>query len=159
MRGLTYFRMAAFFVLGALAHWWWTTYLSFWGIAPQFLLVLTFVVAARRGPIPAMCFGFAWGTVLDVYALHLMGGASLALTLAGYLVGNIRRQVDVSSIAPQSVIIIVGTWAFFLFTGFLGLVFMRHFAWPGWGLFLLAPVYNCVLAPALFRLWDATVES
>ncbi|MBI5881616.1 MAG: rod shape-determining protein MreD [Elusimicrobia bacterium] len=159
MRGLTYFRMTALFLLGALGHWWWTTYLSFWGVAPQLLLVLTFVVAARRGPVPAMSFGFAWGLVLDVYALHLMGAASLALTLSGYLAGNIRRQVDVSSLAPQSVILAAGTWGFFLFTGLLGLIFTKSFTWPGWGMFLLAPVLNCVLAPLLFWVWDVAVES
>ncbi|MBI5623690.1 MAG: rod shape-determining protein MreD [Elusimicrobia bacterium] len=159
MSGLTYFRMAALFVLGALGHWWWTTYFSFWGVAPQLLLVLTFVVAARRGPVPAMSFGFAWGLVLDVYALHLMGAASLSLTLAGWLVGNVRRQVDVSSIAPQTVLVFVGTWAYFLFSGLLGLLFMRHFGWPGWDVFLLSPFYNCLLAPVLGWLWDVTVES
>lgn len=159
MSGLTYFRMTALFLLGALGHWWWTTYLSLWGVAPQLLLALTFVAAARRGPIPAMCFGFAWGLVLDVYAIHLIGAGALAMTLAGYLVGNVRRQMDVSSIAPQSVIIVLGTWGFFLFTGLLGLIFAGHFEWPGLKMFLLAPAYNGILAPALFWVWDAIVEA
>ncbi|MBI4679008.1 MAG: rod shape-determining protein MreD [Elusimicrobia bacterium] len=159
MRGFTYFRMTALFVLGVLVHWWWTTYLSFWGLAPQLLMVLTIVAAARRGPIPAMCFGFAWGIALDVFALHLMGATSLALVLAGYLVGAIRRQMDVASGAAQCVIVAAGTWAFFTFTGLLELLFTRHFLWPGWGMFLLAPIYNCVLAPVLFWCWDFVIES
>ncbi|MBI5209228.1 MAG: rod shape-determining protein MreD [Elusimicrobia bacterium] len=156
---MKYFRMAFVFVLAALAHWWWTTYLSFYGVAPHLLLVMTFVVAARQGPVPAMCCGFAWGLFLDVSSLHLAGSSSMALTIAGYLVGNIRRQVDVSSIAPQCVILVVGTWAYFLFTGLAGLVVLKHFLWPGWAVFLLAPFYNSVLGPVLFWAWDVGVES
>ena len=84
--------------------------------------------------------------MLDVYAPP-HGGRVLALTLSMYLAGNIERQVDVSSLGQS--VISRRTWGFFLFTGLLGLIFTKSFAWPGWDV-LLSPVYNYVLAPVLF---------
>ncbi len=151
-------RMTALYFIAALGQWWLSTYLRVGSLSPQLLLVLTVVAAARQGPVAAMCFGFAWGLCMDVYSIHLVGGNSLALTLVGYGVGTLRRQVDVSSIAPASVIILGVSWGYFLLIGTLGLLFLKHFLWSGWIPFLFDPVINCVMAPALFWLWDAVVE-
>ncbi len=151
--------MAAVFVLAMVAHWWWTTYLTIGGLAPQLLLVLTVVAASRRGAVAAMCFGFAWGLFLDVFRTHLFGANALLLTLVGYAVGSVRRQIDVNGLAPQCVLVLTLSWAYYLSFGVLGLIFLKSFLWVGWKPFLLDPLYNCLMIPFLFVIWDRMIES
>ena len=155
---MSYIRRTVFFVFAALFHWWLSTHFVIFGLAPQLLLVLTIIVAARIGPIAAMCYGFAWGLFLDVYEPHLFGSKALTLTLVGYGVGAARRQIDVSGLAPLCVITFSMTWAYYLTTGILGLLFMRIFFWVGWAPFLLGPVYNCLILPFAAWAWVALEE-
>ena len=140
------------FVVGLMGHWLWSTHLTVFGLAPQLLLILTVAVAARRGPVVGQCFGFAWGLFLDVLGVHLFGAQALGLTLVGYFVGSLRRQMDVSS--PPSQLMLVGllTPSYFLFYGLAGWVFERHFFWVGWPSFVADPFYNCLVAPFGFAL-------
>lgn len=134
-------------VVGAMAlHWWWTTHFSPFGLAPQLLLVLTVVTAARRGPVRAMCLGFIWGLFLDLMSARLFGANALALTLVAYGTGSVRRQVDVTGLAPQCLVIFAMTWAYFLLLGTLSAVFPpKQFMWVGWAPFLVDPFYNCLV--------------
>ncbi|MBI4376199.1 MAG: rod shape-determining protein MreD [Elusimicrobia bacterium] len=146
-------RIPLFFVLAMLAHWWWTTHFTFSGIAPQLLLVLTLAIAARYGPIRAMCMGFGWGLFLDTMSAHLFGANALALTLAGYSTGSIRRWVDVAGLPSQCLLVFAMTWIYFLFLGVLGALFMKQFLWVGWLPFLADPLYNCLAAAAVSVSW------
>lgn len=154
---MIYLQMAFVFFLAGAAQWAWSAYFSFWGLTPQALLVLTVVAAARRGALAAMCFGFAWGLCLDVFRAHLFGSNALALTLIGYAVGSARRQIDVTSLASLSVVIVAITWGYFLLHGLLGLIFLKTFLWVGWSEFLLDPVYNCLVLPFLFWFWEGVM--
>jgi rod shape-determining protein MreD len=147
-------RMGALFAAAMAFHWWWTTHFSFFGLSPQILLVLTVAVAARSGPIRAMCLGFAWGLFLDFLNARLFGANALALTLVGYGAGSVRRQIDVAGLAPQCAIVGLMTWAYFLLLGLLGAVFMRHFLWVGWTAFLFDPFYNVLAAAAAAAVWE-----
>ena len=147
-------RGSLFFLLAMVAHWLWSSHMTVWGLAPQLLLVLTVAVAARRGPIAAMSFGFCWGLFLDMLSARLFGANALALTLVGYGTGSVRRQIDVTGLAPQCMIVLFMTWAYFLLLGLLGLVFSKSFAWVGWTPFLLDPFYNVLVAVAAFIFWD-----
>ena len=137
-----------------LAHWWWTTHLSVAGLAPQLLLVLTVITAARRGPIRAMCLGCVWGLFLDVMSARLFGANALALTLVGYGTGSVRRQIDVTGLAPQCLVVFGMTWAYFVLLGLIGLVFLKTFLWVGWPSFVVDPFYNCVVGAAVFMIWN-----
>lgn len=139
--------------LAMIGHWLWTSHFALWGLSPQLLLVLTVAVAARQGPIRAMCLGFFWGLFLDVLQARLFGASAFALTLVGYGTGSVRRQIDVTGLAPQCVVVFFMTWAYFLLLGALGLVFMKEFLWIGWSQFLLDPFYNAVLAAAVSVAW------
>ena len=88
---MNFLRGAIFFLTAMLIQWWWATHFSLAGLAPQLLLILTVVVAARQGPVRAMCLGFGWGLFLDVLNPALFGANALALTLAGYGTGALRR--------------------------------------------------------------------
>lgn len=154
---MSYFRMTAFFVLAALAHWWWSSHLLILGLAPQLLLVLTVIAASRMGPIGAMCFGFAWGLYLDVFDTHLFGAKALSLTLVGYGVGSVRRQIDVSGLGPLCAILLPVSWGFYILPGLLGWVFKAGFMWVGWSVFLLGPIYNCLIIPLAAWAWEGVV--
>ncbi len=145
-------RAPLLFAAGLFLEWFWSTYLSFFGLAPAFMLILTVAVASREGPVAGQIYGFLWGLFLDVLSTHVFGAGALALTLTGYAVGNLRRQMDVSS--PLSQFMVVGTvsLAFHLFVGLTGLVFERQFFWAGWKVFLLGTIYNCLLSPVVFSL-------
>jgi len=155
---MKYFRMTSVFILALIAQWWWSMYLSFNGLTPQILLILTVVAASRQGPVAAMCFGFFWGLFLDVSQVHIFGGNALLFTIMGYIVGSARRQIDVTGLAPQCVIVFVMTMAYFIGRGLLGLVFEGNFIWVGWAPFFIDPLYNCLLIPFLFIFWDRFVE-
>lgn len=154
---MSYFRMAALFFIAVAVNWWWAYYLSFSGLSPQILLVLTIVAAARLGSNLAMCFGFSWGLAMDVFSAHLFGANALALTLVGYGVGAVRRQVDVNGFGSLCVVVLNMTWGYFIFKGILGLVFMRYFSWIGWTAFLLDPLYNCLLLPIGLWAWNTAI--
>ena len=138
------------FVAGMAAHWWLSTYLTVWGVAPHLLVILTVAIAATRGPVTGQCFGFGWGLFLDVAGVHCFGGNALVLTAAAYGVGNLRRQMDVSSPLSQSMMAAVVSWAHLLALAVLGIVFERQALWPGWGAAVAIPVLNVLAAPFLF---------
>jgi len=151
-------RGAAAFLAAMAAHWWWTTHMPLFGTAPQLLLVLTVIAAARRGPVRAMCAGFAWGLFLDLLNARLFGANALALTLVGYGTGSIRRQVDVTGVGPQTVVIFSMTWVYFLMIGLLARVFQSQFLWVGWTQFMIDPFYNCFVGLIVAVAWRPTWE-
>lgn len=140
----------ALFVAGMLVHWWWATYLTVYGLAPHFLLILTVAIAATAGPVRGECYGFAWGLFLDVIGVRLFGANALTLTLVGYFVGNARRQMDVSSPVSQTMVVALVSFAQLGALALLGLIFERTAMWPGWNGALLLPLVNCLAAPFVF---------
>jgi rod shape-determining protein MreD len=143
-------RALGIFTLGLVLEWLWSTSWAVFGLSPCLLLVMTVAIAAYSGPVAGQCYGFFWGLFLDVLGAHTFGAGALALTLVGYCVGVIKRQMDVSSPASQVMVVAVVSLAYALFLGLAGLVFERRFLWGGWSLFVGAPLYNCVVAPPVF---------
>ena len=152
---MNYLKMVGVFFGACLVHWGWNSYFPVWGLTPQPLLVMTIVIASRLGPIAAMSYGFAWGLFLDFFDVHIFGSKALALILIGYGVGSLRRQVDVSGFAPLCVMVFFLTWAYFLSTGILGMVFLKDFLWVGWKPFLCDPFYNCLIIPLAYKACDS----
>ncbi|MBI4057115.1 MAG: rod shape-determining protein MreD [Elusimicrobia bacterium] len=144
------------FVGALVLQWWWSTYLSIGGLAPQCLLVLTVAVAAYRGPEMGQGMGFFWGLFLDTLGVHLFGAHALLLSLMGFLVGRLRRQVDVASLPPQVLAVWVLSIIYSLLYHLLGLMFLREFLWWGWWAFVFVPIMNACLAPFVFYLIDWT---
>lgn len=147
-------RMIVLFFAAMLLQWWLSAYFLVFDMAPRLLLVLTVVVAARLGPVPGMCYGFAWGLFLDVLRAQLFGGNALAYTAIAYGTGAVRRQIDVVGVGPQIVTVVLMTWGYLLLNGLLGLVFMKIFLFPGWNVFLLNPLYNAALVPVVYVFWE-----
>lgn len=140
------------FFAGMAVHWSWATYFTLWGLAPHLLLIFTVAISASLGPVVGQCYGFLWGLFLDVVGVHCFGANALVMTVSAYLVGNARRQMDVSSPLSQMMVAGIVTVAYLLALSGVGLVFERQAFWAGWGNWLALPVVNAVAAPFLFPL-------
>lgn len=148
LRGLLFFFGAMFL------QWWWNTHLAFWGAAPQFLLALTVLIAARRGPVSAMLIGWAWGLFSDTLRADLFGANALLFMLAGYATGVVRRQMDLRAAGPLAATVLLGSWVYALAFGALGAVFAKSFFWVGWPSFLAAPFLNALAAAMAALAWE-----
>lgn len=148
-------RAIGLFIGAMFLQWWWNTHFAYWGAAPQFLLVLTIIIAARRGPILGMLAGFAWGLYLDVARAELFGASALILTLAAYFVGVARRQIDLRAVGPLAATTFLFTWGAFVGLGLLGLTFTKSFEWGGWIAIALTPFLNVAAVTAAAVMWDA----
>lgn len=140
------------FFAAAAVQWSWSTYLSAFGLAPQLLLILTLAVGAQSGPVAGECFGFGWGLFLDVLSAHVFGANALILTLAGYVSGALRRQMDVSSPPSQAMLAAALTPVYLILLGLVGLAFERCFLWGGWRQLFVGPLYNGIVAPFAFAM-------
>jgi len=146
------------FFAGLGLQWLWGMHFTLWGLFPNVLLVLTVAIAARSGPVAGQCYGFAWGLFLDVASAHVFGANALAFTIVGYGIGTLRRQMDVESLAPQLLFILLLTPGYLLFYGLTGSIFEHTFLWVGWKHFLLEPLFNCVVAPFGFEFVRKTID-
>ena len=147
-------RGAALFIAAMFVQWWWNAHLAYWGAAPQFLLALTVLIAARRGPVAAMLIGYAWGLYTDTLRADLFGGGALLNALAGYSAGMVRRQIDLSAPEPLAATVFLLSIAYALLMGFLGHVFGGGFVWVGWIPFLAVPFLNALVALVAAAAWD-----
>jgi rod shape-determining protein MreD len=139
----------AVFFGAAFLQWLWSSHFAPYGIAPQLLLVLTVAEASRRGAPRAMALGFFWGLFLDSMSARLFGADALALVLLAYATGLVRYQMDSGEAAPQAVLAVSASWAYFLFLGVVSWIFTQRFLWVGWTNFLVLPFYNGILAAVL----------
>jgi len=137
---------------GLATHWLLSTHLSVFGLSPDLLLILTAAVAARSGATAGQGYGFLAGLFLDIASGHIFGAHALLLTITGYLIGRLRRQMDVTSGPSGAVIVAVLTPIYGLLYGLLGLLFEREFLSPGWTGFLIDPFYNLIVAPFVFEI-------
>jgi rod shape-determining protein MreD len=150
-------RLAGLFVAAMLLQWWWNSHLSYWGAAPQFLFALTVLIAARRGPIPAMLLGWLWGLYSDVLHADLFGADALLYACAGYAAGLVRRQIDLQATPPLAAAVLILSWIYLIVRGFLGKIFGpagTGFLWPGWISALATPPMNALFAIVAAEMWD-----
>lgn len=150
-----FLRGSVLFIAAMFMQWWWNTHLAYWGAAPQFLFVLTILIAARRGPVLGMLAGFGWGLYLDVARAELFGASALILTLAAYFVGVARRQIDLRAAGPLAATTFLFTLAGFLGLGLLGLTFTKSFESSGWIAVVVTPFLNAAAVTIAALMWDA----
>ena len=152
---MSFVRGLLWFVGAMMLQWYWNTHLSYWGAAPQFLLAFTVLIASRRGPIQAMLFGFAWGLFADALRADLFGASALLYTLAGYIAGMVRRQLDLRASGSLAAAVLLISWGYVLVYGILGSIFSTSFAWLGWAPALAAPFMNALVSVVGAGVWDA----
>jgi rod shape-determining protein MreD len=151
---MRFLRAAVLFFAAMFVQWWWNTHLAYWGVAPQILLTLTILIAARRGPVAAMLIGYVWGLYSDTLHADLFGANALLYALAGYAAGTVRRQMDLRAIGPLVPTVFLLSWAYVLLFGLLGQIFMKSFLWIGWIPFLIDPFLNVGVAVVGALAWE-----
>ena len=135
-------------------QWWWNTHLSYWGITPQFLFALSILVAARRGPVAAMMIAWIWGLYADTLRADLFGANALLYTLAAYIAGNVRRQMDLRAVGPLATAVFLMSVIYAIAIGLIGTIFAKSFFWIGWPAFLVTPFLNALIAAFGALAWE-----
>jgi rod shape-determining protein MreD len=151
---MSFLRGSVLFVAAMFAQWWWNAHLAYWGAAPQFLLTFTVLIAARRGPVAAMLFGYVWGLYSDTLRADLFGASALLYAAAGYVSGMLRRQIDLSAPEPLAATVFILSLAYTVLFGALGHIFIGSFAWVGWTSALISPFLNALVALIAAAMWD-----
>lgn len=68
-------------------------WLSFFDVAPDFVMIFIVAVAIRRGPAAGCFWGFVAGFTQDVYApIEWLGANTIAMTVVGYAVGQLEER-------------------------------------------------------------------
>jgi rod shape-determining protein MreD len=154
---MIFLRALALFIGAMFLQWWWNTHLAYWGAAPNILLSFTILIAARRGPVPAMLLGYIWGIFTDTLHPELFGANALLFAWAGYLAGTVRRQMDLRATGPLAATVFLMTWAYALAIGIFGQIFLKSFLWVGWTSFLATPFLNTILVIVGALAWEVGI--
>ena len=68
-------------------------WLSFFDVAPDFVIIFIVAMAIRRGPTAGCFWGFVAGFTQDVYApVEWLGANSIAMTIVGFAVGQLEER-------------------------------------------------------------------
>lgn len=67
--------------------------MAIFGIQPDLLLILLFLLAVRYGVMPGIYAGFLLGLGLDLYSPSLLGQNALAATIMGFFAGLFNEKV------------------------------------------------------------------
>jgi rod shape-determining protein MreD len=133
--------------------------ISLLGIQPSILLTVFVLFAFRNGALAATWMGFCCGLVLDTYAAGRMGAFSFALSLVGYLAGQLHeRKVHVGyplrvSILGLSVIVHDTAWHLVNRHGWNSLpMFVLRTSLPG-------ALYSMLLGAILFAIRPPRVQA
>ncbi|MGA1839576.1 MAG: rod shape-determining protein MreD [bacterium] len=74
---------------------------SIYGVKPDLVLLLIFVISFREGSITGTVFGFIGGLAQDFFSNGLLGSGAFAKSLWGYLAGKSNQRLDTHSIVVQ----------------------------------------------------------
>ena len=124
--------------------------LSIFGTAPNFLLLSTVFFAIRGGPVTGEFFGFFMGILSDIASMSVFGSQAFMLTLIGYLVGKLERQVDEDKHSAQMFLVFLMSCA-----NILGLALLESFFGGSAQRFrgqtvLIGPFYSTLICPVVF---------
>jgi rod shape-determining protein MreD len=81
-----------------------STRFDFWsvyGVKPDLVLLLIFIISFREGRITGTVFGFIGGLAQDFFSNGLLGSGAFAKSLWGYLAGKSNQRLDTQSIVVQ----------------------------------------------------------
>lgn len=67
--------------------------ISIYGIKPDLLLLVLFMLAVKTGIMPALYVGFFLGLAQDIYSPVILGQNALSKTLAGFFAGLFNEKV------------------------------------------------------------------
>jgi rod shape-determining protein MreD len=74
---------------------------SIYGVKPDLVLLLLFVISFREGDITGTVFGFFGGLTQDFFSNGLLGSGAFAKSLWGFLAGKSNQRFDTHSLVVQ----------------------------------------------------------
>ncbi len=133
-------------------------YLSLFGVAPDFLLLMVIAIGFALGPVPGEIFGFTWGLLADAVGVSMFGVHCFILTLLGYAAGKLRRRMDTERPAPQVVIACLATLVSAAMFAFIRGFLEEGGSNLGVGYLLVAVLLNGLIASSVFWLVDRWID-
>ena len=135
---------------------------SIYGVKPDLVLLLLFVISFREGTITGTVFGFIGGLAQDFFSNGLLGSSAFTKSLWGFLVGKSNERFDTHSMVVQiGLLFCISIFDGLLINGIIGI--LRHsFYLKGRIVYfiLLQAIYNCFVWPffsyALYRIEKCT---
>ena len=130
------------------------------GVRPEFLYLVTIVVAFLEGPNEGAVVGFVSGLAQDLLLNEPKGILALTLTLVGYTMGLLRQYIVSPSPFLPVVLVALGTSAgvgFYVVVRFLLGNYDNTVAFAV-RVSLLSGLYNAILTPLAFPLLRRVFE-
>lgn len=122
------------------------------GAKPQFMYMITILLAMLEGPSTGTVVGFGGGMTQDFLQNAPKGVTALTLTLLGYAVGLVRQYIVTPSPLLPMTLVALGTFGGVVFYGVVSAL-IGHLS-GGWiFLFKIAffsGIYNGLLTPVVF---------
>lgn len=140
------------YLLTGLVHWWWTSNLAFFGVAPNIVFVAALAAAIIARPAKAIAYCFFSGIYLDLLGSNLFGAYALTYTLMAYGIYLMKRHLDLVAPFSQIIAALSLTLATMLFHQALCLA-LAEINPLQLKNFLVEPFLNAVLAPIAFHLF------
>jgi len=130
------------------------------GAKPQFVYMITVLMAMLEGPSTGAVMGFAGGMAQDFLQNAPKGVTALTLTLLGYMVGLVRQYIVTPSPLLPMVLVALGTFGGIIFYGIVSaLIGEMHVGWAYmFKMAFMSGVYNGVLTPLVFPLLKRMTE-
>ena len=141
------------YVTGLVIQWGWTRYFSFYGLAPDIVLIMLVFIALLRGPFVGELMGFFWGLAWDAMSVHMFGARSLSLLCIGFSVGFLSRKWDEKKISSQILLTGLASLLYYLLLYGVHQVFapIGERYWVNYIVYYQI-IYNMLLAPLIFTL-------
>jgi rod shape-determining protein MreD len=139
------------YITGLVIQWGWTRYFSFYGLAPDIVLIMLVFIALVRGPFVGQLMGFFWGLAWDAMSVQLFGARSLSLMCVGFTVGFLSRKWNEKKIFSQILLTGLASLFYYLLLAGIHQVFApvgERFKFNYIVYYQL--VYNMLLAPIIF---------
>ncbi len=77
------------------------------GVRPDLAFLMLLLIAERSTTVQAVCYGFFIGFLQDIYSPEYLGYNSFAMSLAGYLLGEMKERFAVEHTAVKITAILV----------------------------------------------------
>jgi rod shape-determining protein MreD len=128
---------------------------------PQFMYLLTIVMAMLEGPASGATAGFVGGMAQDFLLNAPKGITALALTLLGYVTGLLRQYIVTPSPLLPVLLVATGTAAGLLFDGLVKFLIGQLNVETLYlvKVSLLSAAYNAILTPIFYPVLRRIAES
>lgn len=126
------------------------------GLYPNFILMYVVYVSLNRGIMKGQLTGFLYGFSWDILSTDIFGIRTLTLTIAGYIAGKFKRNLNKEQVATQVIIMAVCITVTHLVLTLTYLLAPNDFAKKSMELnsnFLIYCLVNLILTPFVFKLF------